>query len=371
MPFNLYKHNNSKKYAISLPNGTTTIDLPNGQGPGVNDGIQLTDQNGSSFQNEAPEDNDLQEIIGDILYESSNNKDEDEIKNIASRAMNINLPKEFSGQDDLAKMVLALGRRASEDQNTQLTNLETGEKEQSISNLASSIAKMAGWDIESLINDAKQRKEDSIENNQTNFSPIKISKKRTPVDIEREKEVEEKEKEDPAGKHKKGNPFKVLMGLVGKMLDHGMGKREIVRKILRQENNKWKPETIEKCIKVVKDARKKETKKKLSSTHFNFYKYSQSKNIDNSEKRESIYDIHRNIKLMSTMELVSRMGYLNAVSSFDAGLLNENNPGNKQLKGKQYIKDLKQVKDELSNRNYSKEQIEILSKIIHDNQSDN
>jgi len=368
MPFNLYKYN-SKKHAINLSNGTTTIDLPNGQGPEINDGVQLTDQNGSSIQDEGPEDNELQEIIGDILYESSNNKDESKIKNIASRAMNINLPKEFSGQDDLAKMVLALGRRASENQNTALKNLETGKKEQSISNLASSIAKMAGWDIESLINDAKQREENSIDQDQTNFVPIKISKKRTPVNIEREEEVEEKEKEDPASKRKKGNPFKVLMGLVGKMLDHGMGKREIVRKIMKQENNKWKHETIEKCVKVVKDARKKETRKKLSSTNFNFYKYSQNKN--NTEKRESIYDIHRNIKLMSTMELISRMGYLNAVSSFDAGLLNENNPGNKQLKDKQYVKDLAQVKNELSNRNYSKEQIEILSKIIHDNQSDN
>lgn len=382
MAFNLYRYQQkSKSYRIAnqLPNGQTTINLPNGQGPDVGDGVQLTNGQGDSLQDGSENKAELKDIIGDLLYETSiGNADPSRIETIASGAINANIPPEFSGQDDLMRMVVALGRRSHEDPNKVSTNPSTGEKEQSIEDIATSIANMAGWNVEELINNAESKKGpgENQNINQQNTIPVRISKKRTPVQTTKEEEFKEQEKEDPAKKRKKGNPFKVLMGLVGKMLDHGMGRREIVKKVLRQEGNKWKQETIEKCIKVVMNARKKESRKESAmSGQFNLYKYAQKKkvskerdtNIKDFEKRESIYDIPRDIKLMSTMELISRLAYLSGASNFSVSSANENNAGT-QLNTSQFKKDLNQVKSELSRRNYNQEQIDILSRTVQGQQ---
>lgn len=388
MAFNLHQYEMQKK-AIALPNGQTTINLPNG-----GEQTQLTNSDGSPLQGNSSENTQLKDIIGDILYESSmGDRDPESIKNMATEIISADMPPEFSGKDDLMRMVAALGRRAGEDPNKISTNPETGEKEQSLEDLASSIAKMAGWDIEALINEASTRKETENEEPSTDMGvipeqstgvpPVRISKKNTPVETTKDENFKEKAKEDPASKRKKGNPFKVLMGLVGKMLDHGMERREIVKKVTRQEGNKWKPETIEKCIKVVRNSRKKEHKQKdeektAMSNKFNLYKYSQKKNVskENNEKikdfegRKSIYDIPRNIKLMSTMELISRLAYLNGAVGFEFSGCNENNPGGKELKTSQFTKDLKAVKSELSRRNYNDEQISILSRTVQGIQSE-
>lgn len=372
MSFNLhqYKLGKNKRIAIELPNGQTTISLPNGQGPGIGDGVQITDDSGNSLQSNANNPDKIKQIIGDILYESSiGSRDDEKIKNIAVDAINVDIPQEFAGKDDLVKMIAAIGRRAKEDHNKVSVNPDTGEKEQTVEELASSIAKIAGWDIEALIQDAKKRQA----NNQTStiekpsgIPPIRTSKKRTPVETTRDEEFKEEEEEDPVKKKKKGNPFKVLMGIVGKMLDHGMGRRDIVRKITRQEKNKWEQDTIEECIKAVMNARKKENReKKALNNTFNLYRYAKAKKENKmKDVRESIYDIPRDIKLMSTMELISRLAYLHGASNFEFGSFNENNPGNKHLDNTKLSKDLKSVIAELSNRNYDDEQIKILSRTV-------
>jgi len=352
------------KQSSPLPNGQTVIDLPNGLGPEMGDGVQLTDNNGAPLQDKK---NDLKEIIGNILFAASE-RDQEKIKNFATETINVKIPQEFAGKDDLVKMVEALGRRASEDPDKVSTNPATGEKEQSLEELASSIANIAGWDIEELINEAKNKEKDV----KTTIPPIRVSAKRTPVETTRDEEFKEEEKENPAKKRKKGNPFKVLMGLVGKMLDHGMERREIVKKVMKQEGNKWQQETIEKCIKVVMDIRKKEQRKKAMNT-FNLYKYAQKKNVSKDrdqnikdfEKRKSIYDIPRDIKLMSTMELISRLSYLEGANNSGLSMINENLAGMKKYpEHSLFVKDLKMVKEELSRRNYDKEQLDILTKIV-------
>lgn len=60
------------------------------------------------------------------------------------------------------------------------------------------------------------------------------------------------------GKKKKktrGNPFRVLMGKVGKLLDHGVQKPDVVRYLRKQKI--WNDETIEKAVKIVKDYNRK------------------------------------------------------------------------------------------------------------------
>ena len=52
-----------------------------------------------------------------------------------------------------------------------------------------------------------------------------------------EKFAQQKQKEK---KKSRGNPFRVLMGKVGKLLDHGLEKREIVRYLLKEKIwNDW------------------------------------------------------------------------------------------------------------------------------------
>ena len=66
----------------------------------------------------------------------------------------------------------------------------------------------------------------------------------------------EKFAQPPHGKKKtRGNPFRVLMGKVGKLLDHGLARRDITRYLLKEKI--WNEDTIEKAVKIVKDYNKK------------------------------------------------------------------------------------------------------------------
>lgn len=65
-------------------------------------------------------------------------------------------------------------------------------------------------------------------------------------------------------KKSRGNPFRVLMGKVGKMLDHGLERRDIVRFLVKEKI--WNEETIEKSIKIVKEYNKKKHLKSKGNT---------------------------------------------------------------------------------------------------------
>ena len=56
-------------------------------------------------------------------------------------------------------------------------------------------------------------------------------------------------------KKTRGNPFRVLMGKVGKLLDHGIEKKDIVRYLAKQKF--WGNETIERAVDIVRDYNKK------------------------------------------------------------------------------------------------------------------
>jgi hypothetical protein len=388
--FNLNQY--EKKLAIALPNGETVINLPTGNDMGQ--GVQLTDNTGQPMENNGqPMDGNnakipLRDIIGDILYESAvGSGDEEAIRSLAKLAATADIPPEFASNDGLVTSVMALSRRADEDPRKVSVNPSTGEKEQSLIELAESIAQMAGeeWSPELLINEAKARHQDSegatgvpaVATGAPAVAPgVATAAKKTPVPSTTDEEFKEKAKEDPTKKRKKGNPFKVLLGLARKMSDHGMSRQEIVRKILRQEKNKWKAETIEKAVSIVKNIGRKEEKKRSEekmdkkSSSFNLAKYAQAKDtskpmkIDGFKNRKSIYDIDRDIKLMSTMELISRLAYLTGSKDFEAGLYNENNPGNKTIEASKLQKDFNMVKAELTRRNYNKEYLDLLTKAV-------
>lgn len=56
-------------------------------------------------------------------------------------------------------------------------------------------------------------------------------------------------------KKTRGNPFRVLMGKVGKLLDHGVEKNDIVRYISKLKY--WNKETIERAVDIVRDYNRK------------------------------------------------------------------------------------------------------------------
>ena len=91
-------------------------------------------------------------------------------------------------------------------------------------------------------------------------------------------------------KKTRGNPFRVLMGKVGKLLDHGVEKNDIVRYISKLKY--WNKETVERAIDIVKEYNKKLEKGK-------------DKN-EKSEKSEKTADTVDLPKLVKEKEEVER-----------------------------------------------------------------
>jgi hypothetical protein len=84
-----------------------------------------------------------------------------------------------------------------------------------------------------------------------------IANKITETYLSEDKNVYNNSKTAQIKKKKKtrGNPFRVLMGKVGKLLDHGVEKNDIVRYISKLKY--WNKETIERAIDIVKEYNKK------------------------------------------------------------------------------------------------------------------
>ena len=68
-------------------------------------------------------------------------------------------------------------------------------------------------------------------------------------------------------KKTRGNPFRVLMGKVGKLLDHGIEKNDIVRYLAKLKF--WNKETIERAVDIVRDYNKKKKSKEDKSSEKN------------------------------------------------------------------------------------------------------
>ena len=84
-------------------------------------------------------------------------------------------------------------------------------------------------------------------------------------------------------KKTRGNPFRVLMGKVGKLLDHGVEKNDIVRYISKLKY--WNKETVERAIDIVKEYNKKLEKGKDTD-----------EKPDKSEKTADTVDLNKLVK---------------------------------------------------------------------------
>lgn len=372
--FNLHEY--MTRRAAEIPNGQSISDVPNGSDAGQ--GVLVSDGGMAGVggpQRKVP----LKEIIADVLAAEQDGADPDEVSRLAKRAMSTDIPPELSGNDEAARLIIALGRKASEDQTVQTTDPESGKPERGLSDLASAIAEQAGWDPNELVSESKQRSEmggTPMPSMPDVAMPPVAAATRTAASGPPPPSVKEK---------KKGNPFKVLMGRVQKLLDHGVDERgEVVRTILRGKDNKWQRETVEQAYEIVKERNvRKERKEQLNpesskdengegkqtTKSFNLSRHlsmqrtaasdgrfqsqpGETAQKDKGKRRPSLYDVQRPTRSMSFWELVSRAQYLMSASNADSILLNENMVNDRPQQGATTRSQLKEIRAELSNRGY-------------------
>jgi ornithine carbamoyltransferase len=131
------------------------------------------------------------------------------------------------------------------------------------------------------------------------------------------------------------------MGKVGKLLDHGVEKKDITRYLAK--SNYWTNETIEKAVDLVKDYNKKKKRKEAS--------------VDSNTRTASLelYETTPDFTKMSTAELITRVLFLDSV-------LNTSKSHNS---GKEPIKDgakaqLKAIKAAIVARGFDDEELQML-----------
>ena len=151
-------------------------------------------------------------------------------------------------------------------------------------------------------------------------------------------------------KKTRGNPFRVLMGKVGKLLDHGVEKNDIVRYLAKLKY--WNNETIERAVDIVRDYNKK---KKKDTDKFKETKAS-------SEQRTVVaaldYDKKPDFHKKSTGELIQRACFLLDVLETEKNTVQ---PLDKPTVGKKEAKaELADVKKALVDRGLNQEELLLL-----------
>ena len=150
-------------------------------------------------------------------------------------------------------------------------------------------------------------------------------------------------------KKTRGNPFRVLMGKVGKLLDHGVEKNDIVRYIAKLKY--WNKETIERAVDIVKDYNRK-------------LKKDDDKDEKDDSKKEAIktasfnYDESPNFHKRSTSELIFRACFLMDLLDYSKSTPQGDfkDPANK--KGAK--EELAEIKKALTDRGFDKEELSML-----------
>ena len=150
-------------------------------------------------------------------------------------------------------------------------------------------------------------------------------------------------------KKTRGNPFRVLMGKVGKLLDHGVEENDIVRYIAKLKY--WNKETIERAVDIVKDYNRK-------------LKKDDDKDEKDDSKKEAIktasfnYDESPNFHKRSTSELIFRACFLMDLLDYSKSTPQGDfkDPANK--KGAK--EELAEIKKALTDRGFDKEELSML-----------
>jgi hypothetical protein len=196
--------------------------------------------------------------------------------------------------------------------------------------------------IQRIEGDMREDKKNVAPNTNASNSAFNLNKYAAPKSV----------KDEGDGKKKKtrGNPFRVLMGQVGKLLDHGMGKRDIVKHLLKKKY--WESETIEKAIDIVKDYNRKKhqkdrVEKKASISTFNLRK---AEKVEN----EKDYNIKPVWAKRSTVELFARAQWLKSAQAFNDSPQND---GRKAADLNGVSSELKSIRTALKERGFKEEEM--------------
>ncbi len=164
-------------------------------------------------------------------------------------------------------------------------------------------------------------------------------------------------------KKTRGNPFRVLMGKVGKLLDHGVEKNDIVRYVSKLKY--WNKETIERAIDIVKEYNKKlehgKDKDKKTEKTTNTADLDKIVNEEKGNKTASIkiaglnYDAKPNFEKRSTPELIMRLCFLIDLQDYSKTTKQGDFKDAADKKG--VSEELKQIKAALKNRGFDKEEL--------------
>jgi hypothetical protein len=148
-------------------------------------------------------------------------------------------------------------------------------------------------------------------------------------------------------KKTRGNPFRVLMGKVGKLLDHGVEKNDIVRYISKLKY--WNKETIERAIDIVRDYNKKLEQDKPA-------KEKEAGVSENSIKTAAIdYDKKPDFLKRSTPELIMRACFLMDLQDYSKTTKQGDFKDAADKKG--VSEELKQIKAALKDRGFDNEEL--------------
>jgi len=167
-------------------------------------------------------------------------------------------------------------------------------------------------------------------------------------------------------KKTRGNPFRVLMGKVGKLLDHGVEKNDIVRFLAKLKY--WNNETVERAVDIVRDYNKKknrDTKKEKSIKEQKNIKDKIENELEKHAETENIirtagldYDAEPDYSKSSTTELIMRTMYLS-----DLLVVNKNTKQGDfkdPVSKKGVAQKLSAIKKALTDRGFDKEELENL-----------
>jgi len=161
-------------------------------------------------------------------------------------------------------------------------------------------------------------------------------------------------------KKTRGNPFRVLMGKVGKLLDHGVEKNDIVRYVSKLKY--WNKETIERAIDIVKEYNKKlEKGKDKDEKPEKSEKTTDDADLDKIvnekvNKTASLnYDAKPNFKKRSTPELIMRACFLMDLQDYSKTTKQGDFKDAADKKG--VSEELKQIRAALTDRGFDKEEL--------------
>jgi hypothetical protein len=191
-------------------------------------------------------------------------------------------------------------------------------------------------------------------------------------------------------KKTRGNPFRVLMGKVGKLLDHGVEKNDIVRYVSKLKY--WNKETIERAIDIVKEYNKKleqgkdknekpeksektadvvdlpklvkekeEVERKTKDVEETIEKINDTEETIESKKDSKVktaalnYDSKPNFEKRSTPELIMRACFLMDLQDYSKTTKQGDFKDAADKKG--VTEELKQIKAALKDRGFDKEEL--------------